>query len=285
MATAVRVHTTIDGFRRALAEHRSGGATIGFVPTMGYLHDGHASLMRAAAQDNDVVVASIFVNPLQFAANEDLSDYPRDIERDKAICAEAGVDLVFAPTVEEMYPAPVQTVVEVPTMAARWEGATRPTHFAGVATVVTKLFSIVGSCSAYFGEKDFQQLQIVTRMAADLSLPVRVVGCPIRREDDGLAMSSRNIYLGADERRAATVLSRALRLAVEAFRNGETSGSALAQLMAAEVTAEPLAELDYAAVVNPNDMSPVSEVGEDDRLIIAAKVGAPRLLDNMSLRG
>ncbi|MEZ5281267.1 MAG: pantoate--beta-alanine ligase [Acidimicrobiales bacterium] len=280
----ITVHTIAE-VRELLDGHRAKGRSIGFVPTMGYLHDGHASLMRAAAQDNDVVVASIFVNPLQFAANEDLSDYPRDIERDKAICAEAGVDLVFAPTVEEMYPAPVQTVVEVPTMAARWEGATRPTHFAGVATVVTKLFSIVGSCSAYFGEKDFQQLQIVTRMAADLSLPVRVVGCPIRREDDGLAMSSRNIYLGADERRAATVLSRALRLAVEAFRNGETSGSALAQLMAAEVTAEPLAELDYAAVVNPNDMSPVSEVGEDDRLIIAAKVGAPRLLDNMSLRG
>ena len=280
----ITVHTIAE-VRELLDGHRAKGRSIGFVPTMGYLHDGHASLMRAAAQDNDVVVASIFVNPLQFAANEDLSDYPRDIERDKAICAEAGVDLVFAPTVEEMYPAPVQTVVEVPTMAARWEGATRPTHFAGVATVVTKLFSIVGSCSAYFGEKDFQQLQIVTRMAADLSLPVRVVGCPIRREDDGLAMSSRNIYLGADERRAATVLSRALRLAVEAFRNGETSGSALAQLMAAEVAAEPLAELDYAAVVNPNDMSPVSEVGEDDRLIIAAKVGAPRLLDNMSLRG
>ena len=280
----ITVHTIAE-VRELLDGHRAKGRNIGFVPTMGYLHDGHASLMRAAAQDNDVVVASIFVNPLQFAANEDLSDYPRDIERDKAICAEAGVDLVFAPTVEEMYPAPVQTVVEVPTMAARWEGATRPTHFAGVATVVTKLFSIVGSCSAYFGEKDFQQLQIVTRMAADLSLPVRVVGCPIRREDDGLAMSSRNIYLGADERRAATVLNRALRLAVEAFRKGETSGSALAQLMAAEVAAEPLAELDYAAVVNPNDMSPVSEVGEDDRLIIAAKVGAPRLLDNMSLRG
>lgn len=280
----ITVHTIAE-VRELLDGHRAKKRSIGFVPTMGYLHDGHASLMRAAAQDNDVVVASIFVNPLQFAANEDLSDYPRDIERDKAICAEAGVDLIFAPTVEEMYPAPVQTVVEVPTMAARWEGATRPTHFAGVATVVTKLFSIVGSCSAYFGEKDFQQLQIVTRMASDLSLPVRVVGCPIRREDDGLAMSSRNIYLGPDERRAAAVLNRALRLAVAAFHEGETNGSALAQLMAAEVAAEPLAELDYAAVVNPNDMSPVSEVGEDDRLIIAAKVGAPRLLDNMSLRG
>lgn len=274
---------TIAEVRELLDGHRGKGRSVGFVPTMGYLHDGHASLMRAARADNEVVIASIFVNPLQFAADEDLSDYPRDLERDSAMCAEAGVDIIFAPSVDEMYPTPIRTVVEVPEMAKRWEGASRPTHFAGVATVVTKLFSIVGACRAYFGEKDYQQLRIVNAMAGDLSLPVEVIGCPIRREDDGLAMSSRNIYLDPEQRQAATVLNRALRKAAQAFQDGQTSGAELAQMMAAEVAGEPLADLDYAAVVNPHDLTPSSTVSAHDRLIIAARVGIPRLLDNMGL--
>jgi pantoate--beta-alanine ligase len=200
MADAVRVHDTIDGFRRALDAHRAAGATVGFVPTMGYLHDGHASLMREAARRDQVATASIFVNPLQFAATEDLSTYPRDLERDLALAEAAGVTEVFHPGVEEMYPRPVLTTVTVAEITRRFEGAARPEHFAGVATVVAKLFSIVGPCRSYFGEKDFQQLAVVRRMAADLSMPVEVVGCPIVREADGLAMSSRNVYLTPEQR-------------------------------------------------------------------------------------
>ena len=168
------------------------------VPTMGYLHEGHASLMRRAAEDNDVAAASIFVNPLQFGANEDLASYPRDLERDVALAAASGVTQILAPSVAEMYPQQVLTVVSVAEITQRFEGATRPTHFAGVATVVAKLFSIAGPCRAYFGEKDYQQLAVVRRMASDLSMPVEVVGSPTVREDDGLAMSSRNVYLTAD---------------------------------------------------------------------------------------
>ncbi|MCP4959604.1 MAG: pantoate--beta-alanine ligase [Actinomycetia bacterium] len=275
--------TTIAELRVLLDAHRGNGHSVGFVPTMGYLHDGHASLMRAARVENDVVVTSIFVNPLQFAEDEDLSDYPRDLERDLQVCDEAGADVIFAPTADEMYSRPMSTVVEVPEMAKRWEGASRPTHFAGVATVVAKLFSIVGTCSAYFGEKDFQQLRIITTMVEDLSFPIRVVGCPIRREDDGLAMSSRNIYLEGDQRAAATVLNRALRAAIGAFHNGETDGAVLSQLMASEVTAEPLAALDYAAVVRSDDLTTARTVDDTNRLIIAADVGATRLIDNMGL--
>ncbi|MCP3938582.1 MAG: pantoate--beta-alanine ligase [Actinomycetia bacterium] len=275
--------TTVAELRVLLDAHRGNGHSVGFVPTMGYLHDGHASLMRAARVENDVVVTSIFVNPLQFAEDEDLSDYPRDLERDLQVCDEAGADVIFAPTADEMYSRPMSTVVEVPEMAKRWEGASRPTHFAGVATVVAKLFSIVGTCSAYFGEKDFQQLRIITTMVEDLSFPIRVVGCPIRREDDGLAMSSRNIYLEGDQRAAATVLNRALRAAIGAFHNGETDGAVLSQLMASEVTAEPLAALDYAAVVRSDDLTTARTVDDTNRLIIAADVGATRLIDNMGL--
>lgn len=189
---------------------------------MGYLHAGHASLMRRAAAEHEVAAASIFVNPLQFAASEDLSDYPRDLDRDLAIAHDCGVAHVLIPTVEEMYPRPVLTTVTVADITRRFEGAERPEHFAGVATVVAKLFSMTGPCSAYFGEKDFQQLAVVRRMVADLSMPVEVVGCTIVREDDGLAMSSRNVYLSPEQRAAAPVLRRALDAAEAAVDGGET---------------------------------------------------------------
>jgi pantoate--beta-alanine ligase len=195
--------TTIAEVRAHLDPLRAAGRTVGFVPTMGYLHDGHASLMRAAAEETDVVVTSIFVNPLQFAAHEDLDSYPRDLSGDTALAEANGCDLLFAPATAEMYPEPVLTTVSVREVSAPLEGRARPTHFDGVATVVAKLFSIVGPCRAYFGEKDFQQLAVVRRMAQDLSLPVEVVGCPTVREPDGLAMSSRNAYLTAEERAAA----------------------------------------------------------------------------------
>lgn len=256
--SGIAVVDTVEAFRKALDAERAAGRTVGLVPTMGYLHDGHASLMRRAAAECDVVAATVFVNPLQFAPGEDLSTYPRDLDRDIALAEEAGVSLLFAPPVEEMYPGEVLTTVHVDKVGDGLEGAARPTHFDGVATVVAKLFAISGPCRAYFGEKDWQQLAVVRRLVADLSLPVEVVGCPIVREPDGLAMSSRNVHLSPEERQAATVLHRAL-LA------GRAGGP---DAMRAVVATEPLVHLDYA-----------EQVG--DRLLIAARVGRTRLIDNM----
>ncbi len=200
-----------DELRRHLDEIRGAGRSVGLVPTMGALHEGHLSLVTAAAAQCDEVVLTIFVNPLQFAAGEDLSSYPRPIERDLAMADEAGVDVVFTPSVDEMYPQGASTTVHVAGLTERWEGAARPTHFDGVTTIVAKLFALTGPCRAYFGEKDFQQLAVVSRMATDLEMPVVVVGCPIVREPDGLAMSSRNVHLAPEHRSAARVLSSALR--------------------------------------------------------------------------
>lgn len=280
----VQVHETIASFRAALDAVRREGASVGFVPTMGYLHDGHASLMRAASADCDVAVASIFVNPLQFAANEDLSTYPRDLERDLALADAAGVTHVLHPSVDEMYPGgPVLTTVSVAEITERFEGAARPTHFAGVATVVAKLFSIVGPCRSYFGEKDFQQLAVVRRMAADLSMPVEVIGCPIVREPDGLAMSSRNVYLSAEQRAAAPVLHRSMLAAAELAAAGERSVAAVEAVVADAVAAEPEAELDYASLVDAAALAPASAVGGEQRLLVAARFGRTRLLDNLAV--
>ncbi len=272
---------TIAELRNALDHHRAAGRVVGFVPTMGYLHDGHGSLMAAATAANDVTVASIFVNPLQFAADEDLDAYPRDLDRDAGVAAANGVDLLFVPPVEEMYPGgPVLTSVSVAELSSRWEGASRPGHFAGMATVVAKLFGIVGPCRAYFGEKDFQQLAIIRRVVADLSIPVEVVGCPIIREPDGLAMSSRNVYLDPDQRRAATVLRRALDAGEAALATGHRDPAAVEAAMTEVVAAEPLAELDYAAAVDPATLVTPTVLGSAVRLLIAARVGSTRLIDN-----
>jgi pantoate--beta-alanine ligase len=272
--------STVAHLRSALDTERLRGRSVGFVPTMGYLHDGHGSLMRAAAADNDVVVASIFVNPLQFAPTEDLASYPRDLERDLAVAGANGVHLLFTPSVGEMYPRPMLTSVRVAELSARWDGASRPTHFDGVATVVSKLFNIVGSCRAYFGEKDYQQLAIITRMVADLTIPVEVIGCPIVREPDGLAMSSRNVYLDQDQRRAALVLRRALDVGTEAIVGGERNPAQVSRRMAAVVTAEPRANLDYAAAVDPHTLCEPDRLGPHTRLLIAARLGPTRLIDN-----
>jgi pantoate--beta-alanine ligase len=281
----MRVIETIAGFRAVLDEARAAGRTVGLVPTMGYLHDGHVSLVEASVRDGNETAVTIFVNPLQFAADEDLSSYPRDLDRDLALCEAAGASVVLAPPVEEMYPRPSLTTVSVAELGDDMEGASRPTHFAGVATVVTKLFDITGPCRAYFGEKDFQQLAIVTRMAADLNQPVEVVGCPIVREPDGVAMSSRNVDLSEDERAAAPVLHRALQAGAAAIGEGETDPVAVRTLMAEVVADEPLAELDYAEVVDPDTMQApaVLEAGAAVRLLIAAQLGKPRLLDNLGV--
>jgi pantoate--beta-alanine ligase len=274
----VKVSTTVAEARWALDRVRREGATVGLVPTMGYLHDGHLSLVRAARQATDFVVATIFVNPLQFAAGEDLDAYPRDPEGDRAKAEAAGVDLLFVPEHAEMYPDEILTSVSVAGLSA--------THFAGVATVVAKLFAIAGPCRAYFGEKDFQQLAVVRRMAADLSFPVEVVGCPIVREPDGLALSSRNAYLSTEEREAATVLHRALTAGVAAVRAGEQDPAAVCGLVGDIIDAEPLADRDYVAFVEPDTLAPAEGPlvpGRVYRLLTAARVGQPRLLDNVAV--
>jgi pantoate--beta-alanine ligase len=282
----MKVTSTIAEARWALDEVRREGGTVGLVPTMGYLHDGHLSLVAAAKAETDFVVATIFVNPLQFAPGEDLDAYPRDPEGDRQKAERAGVDLLLTPEHDEMYPEEVLTTVSVAGLSASMEGASRPTHFAGVATVVAKLFAIAGPCRAYFGEKDFQQLAVVRKMALDLSFPVEVVGCPIVREPDGLAMSSRNAYLTPEQREAAPVLQRALKAGVAMVQAGERDPSTVTELVADVIRAEPLAELDYVALVDPATLEPPDgelEPGHTYRLLTTARFGVPRLLDNVAL--
>ena len=281
----MRVVDTVAECRELLQQARATGRTVGLVPTMGALHAGHVSLMTRARAENDVVAVSIFVNPLQFGDPEDIAHYPRTLDRDTDVCVQAGVDVVFAPSVREMYPhwpTPVATTVSVIGVSEGWEGASRPGHFDGVATVVNKLFSIAGPCRAYFGEKDFQQLAVVRQMVADLSLPIDVVGCPIVREQDGLALSSRNVRLSPEERRAAVVLSRALTQGRALLDQGIEYSSTVAEAMQRVVAREPLVRLDYAVAVGHEDLV-AREVIEDPasvRLLIAAEVGPVRLIDN-----
>jgi len=276
--------TTIAETWALLDAARAQGKTVGMVPTMGFLHAGHASLIRASAADNDVTLTTIFVNPLQFAADEDLSDYPRDIDNDLALCEEAGATIVLTPSVEEMYPLPIVTTVSVAELSEAMEGAERPTHFAGVATVVSKLFNIGGRCRAYFGEKDYQQLALVRRMALDLSFPVEIVGCPIVREANGLAMSSRNTYLSAEQFEAAGVLQRSLQSAVELAKNGERNADAIRAHIVDMIATEPLVDApDYVAIVDAASLAPLDTLAGEVRIILAAQVGRPRLLDNIGV--
>ena len=277
--------TTIAALRARLDAERAAGRTVGFVPTMGYLHAGHASLIAAAREETDVVVTSIFVNPLQFAPTEDLAAYPRDRAGDTALAESKGVDLLFVPSVVEMYPdGPVLTTVSVAEVSAPMEGRTRPAHFAGVATVVAKLFAIVGPCRAYFGEKDFQQVAVVRRMVLDLSIPVDVVACPTHRDPDGLAMSSRNAYLTPDERVAAPVVHATLQAGRMAIDAGERDPAKVRALMADLLSAEPLAELEYAEVVDAATLNVVDPLRGDLRLLAAVRFGRARLIDNLAVR-
>ena len=276
----MRVIETIAEFSEVLDAERRSGHSIGLVPTMGALHDGHGSLIEQAAHDCDVVAVTIFVNPLQFAANEDLDAYPRTLDADVKLAEQAGASIVFAPTVREMYGDGTATTVSVASdMTAVLEGASRPDHFDGVATVVAKLFAMAGRCRAYFGEKDFQQLAIVRRMAADLSFPVEVVPCPTVRADDGLALSSRNAYLTDDERRAAPVLHRALRAGASAVAAGRDPEPG----MAAELATEPLVEPEYAVVVDAATLQRPADLVGDLRLLVAARLPSARLIDNLGV--
>ena len=276
----MRVVTTLPELRVA----RAGLAgPVGVVPTMGYLHEGHLSLMRRSRAECPSTVVTLFVNPTQFGPKEDLSRYPRDFERDRSLCQAEGVDLLWAPArVEEMYPPGFSTTVEVGGISRRWEGEHRPGHFAGVATVVAKLLIQTSADRAYFGQKDYQQLQVVTRLARDLDLPTAIVGCETVREPDGLALSSRNVYLTDETRPRALALSRGLRAAQEAYARGERVGERLEAAMLHELRAADLS-VDYAAVVNPETLEPMERVEHRARAIVAARLGPVRLIDNMPI--
>lgn len=260
---------------------RREGVTIGCVPTMGALHDGHRALIRAARLRCDALVVSIFVNPTQFGPAEDLAKYPRPIGKDRELCREEGVDVCFEPSAAAMYPVGFQTVVTVPSIATRWEGEARPHHFAGVATVVTKLFGIVRPHLALFGQKDYQQAALVRQLAKDLSLGVEIVVRPTVREQDGLAMSSRNVYLSPDERIVAPTLYKSLQAGAEAIRNGTTDASAVQSAMAAVVRREPALTVDYLSVCHPLTLEPLSIVTSKAVLLGAVRLGFIRLIDNL----
>jgi pantoate--beta-alanine ligase len=273
----MQVVTTIGEFRQAKdALHGAWG----FVPTMGYLHEGHLSLMQRAKAENDRVAVSIFVNPTQFGPNEDLAAYPRDLGRDLSLLEPCGVDLVFHPTPEVMYPHNFQTYVSVEEITKTLEGAARPAHFRGVATVVTKLFNIVQADRAYFGQKDAQQVAVIKRMAHDLAMPIAIVVCPTVREADGLALSSRNTYLDPAQRKAATILFRALNAAQNRFNNGERSGDRLREAMRDTLAQEPLAQIEYVSASDPLMLLEIDRVTGGVLLSMAVRIGKTRLIDN-----
>ena len=259
------------------------GKTLGFVPTMGALHEGHLSLVRTSRVQCEVTAVSIFVNPLQFGPSEDLEKYPRTLQRDAARLEELGVDFLFGPPVAEMYPPGAQTHVEVSELSGKLDGASRPGHFRGVATVVCKLFEIVRPHRAYFGQKDAAQVAVLRKMVRDLSIDVEMVVCPIVREADGLALSSRNVYLSPAERKQALALSRSLQHVKAAFKGGECNGQALAEIGKQVIASEPGARLDYFVVVDPDTLDPVDKASRGTLVAVAAWLGTTRLIDNLLL--
>lgn len=280
----MNIASTITDFR-ALRSSLEKGQTVGLVPTMGYLHEGHLSLVRAAREQCDIVAVSIFVNPTQFGPNEDFTRYPRDPERDLAMLDNAGVDWVFMPEVEEMYPEGFSTYVEVGEVTAPLEGAARPGHFKGVTTVVAKLFNVVQPHRAYFGQKDAQQVVVIRKMVQDLAFPLEIVVVPTKREPDGLAMSSRNVYLTPQERQAALVLYKSLNAAKELWDAGERRGRVLREAMKRTLNAEPLARPDYVSVADPATLQELDDTGQAKEALasLAVRIGKTRLIDNFLL--
>lgn len=272
--------TTIAALREKLAARRRSGQSIGFVPTMGYLHQGHLSLVSRSKAENAVTVVSIFVNPLQFGKNEDLEKYPRDLDRDAALLREAGVDFLFAPPVAEMYPEPMQTVVDLPKLGSELEGEARPGHFAGVATVVTKLFNIVQPDAAYFGEKDYQQVTIIQKMVEDLAQPLRIVPVSTVREADGLACSSRNVYLSPAERAAAVIVPKTLAEAERLLLTGIRDVAVLEAKLLDFLRTEPLAEPEVVAIRDPQTLERIETVNDRALVLLYVRFGKTKLLDN-----
>ena len=276
----MKITGAIDEVRAQVKEWRKEGLTVGLVPTMGYLHEGHKSLIERAVAENDRVVVSDFVNPIQFGVNEDLATYPRDIEADKRLCEEAGADLIFHPEAEEMYAPDFSAYVEMQKVSEGLCGKTRPTHFRGVCTVVCKLFHIVTPDNAYFGQKDAQQLAVIRRMVRDLNMDIRIVACPIIREADGLAKSSRNTYLNEEERKAALALSRAVFHGEKMMKDGERDAETVLSAMRKLIEAEPLAKIDYVEMVDADSIQPLAKAEGRVLVAMAVYIGSTRLIDN-----
>ncbi len=272
--------TTISELKAKLTSWRSAHQTVGFVPTMGFLHEGHQSLIRKAASDNDRVVVSIFVNPTQFAAGEDLATYPRDLAQDQLKCLEAGADLIFTPHVSEMYPSGFNTYVTTSGVSELLEGKSRPTHFRGVTTIVTKLFNLVQPNKAYFGQKDAQQVAVLQQMVRDLNQDLDLIVCPIIREADGLAKSSRNTYLSTDARQQAVVLFQALTLAETLISNGELKTSNIIAALNTHIQAQSLTQIDYIKIVDPTTLQDIDNITTDILLLLTVYVDQTRLIDN-----
>jgi pantoate--beta-alanine ligase len=280
----MKVNHTVDTVRSIVKEAKNANKTVGLVPTMGFLHEGHLSLMKRAKEENDLVVVSIFVNPTQFGPNEDLASYPRDLERDMALCASAGVDVIFNPSVEEMYPEGYSTYVNCEgRITATLCGASRSGHFKGVTSVVSKLFNIVSPDRAYFGQKDAQQVAVIEKMVRDLNMDIQIMPCEIVRESDGLALSSRNTYLTKEERQEALVLNQALKLAKNAIEAGERRASVIIEKMKQHVLTAPSAEIDYIQVVSARTLEDLEVLEGDVLIAMAVKIGKPRLIDNMRI--
>ena len=280
----MEIVSTVDEVRKQVKAWRKAGLTVGLVPTMGYLHEGHKSLIDAAVRDNDRVVVSVFVNPTQFAPTEDLESYPRDLNRDAALCEEAGAALIFHPEPEEMYHEDYSTFVDMRTLTQVLCGKTRPIHFSGVCTVVSKLFNIVQPDRAYFGQKDAQQLAVIRHMVEDLNFDIEIVGCPIIREEDGLAKSSRNTYLNEEERKQAVILSRALRKGKELIEDGETDAAVIKKIIRETIETMPLAKIDYVEIVDFKTFENVEELKGEVLAAVAVYLGKTRLIDNFIMQ-
>ena len=276
----MQIVKTIEEVRSAVKQWKKEGLSVGLVPTMGFLHEGHKSLIECAVRENDRVVVSDFVNPTQFGPTEDLASYPRDLDRDAKLCEEAGAVLLFNPEPEEMYFDDRTTSVNMEGLTKELCGKSRPIHFSGVCTVVSKLFNIVTPDRAYFGEKDAQQLAVIKRMVRDLNFDIEIVGCPIIREEDGLAKSSRNTYLSEEERKAAVILNKSLKIGKEMIENGETNVEKVKEAIVKNLTTEPLAKIDYVEIVDFNTIEPIKTVKKPILTAIAVYIGKTRLIDN-----
>jgi len=277
----MKIVETIKELKDIIKSNRKAGKSIGFVPTMGYLHQGHLSLIQAAKKDNDFVVVSIFVNPTQFGVGEDLESYPRDLDRDARLSETAGADIIFHPSVEEMYPGKYLTYVEVEEITKKLCGISRPIHFRGVATVVNKLFNIVQPDKAYFGQKDAQQVAVLQKMVKDLNMNVEIVPCPIIREEDGLALSSRNTYLTLTQRKAALILSKSLFAAKEMIKGGCNNATELKKIIIASISSEPLADIDYIEVIDAVTLDNITALKGSILIALAVRFGKTRLIDNI----
>lgn len=276
----MKIAGTVAEVREQVKQWRKEGLTVGLVPTMGFLHEGHKSLIDRAVKENDRVVVSVFVNPTQFGPNEDFESYPRDMDKDSALCEAAGASLIFHPEPSEMYLDGYSTFVDMSTLTGGLCGKTRPIHFRGVCTVVSKLFNIVTPDRAYFGQKDAQQLAVIRHMVRDLNFGIEIVGCPIIREEDGLAKSSRNTYLNAEERAAATILSKALKEGKAALESGERDAAKVKQIVTDKINSEKLSKIDYVEIVDWNNLEPVEKVADDVLCAVAVYIGKTRLIDN-----